>query len=72
MNINPDFLDIIKYIFVVCLAVGVFILYPIAVIWALNTVFGLSIKYTVWSWFGVLILHIFFQGNAIISFNKKK
>ena len=72
MNINPEIIDLVKYILVVTFAVGIFLLYPFAVIWAINAIFGLSVKYTIWSWLGIIILHIFFQGNAIISIKRKK
>jgi hypothetical protein len=29
---------------------------PLLTIWSLNTVFGLKIAYTFWTWFGVLFL----------------
>jgi hypothetical protein len=29
---------------------------PLITIWSLNTVFGLKIAYTFWTWFGVLFL----------------
>jgi hypothetical protein len=29
---------------------------PLLTIWSLNTVFGLKIAYTFWTWLGVLIL----------------
>lgn len=34
---------------------------PLAVIWALNTLFQLGIGYTVWNWLAVIVLSVFFQ-----------
>lgn len=39
-------------------------LWPLAVIWALNTLFALGIPYTFWTWLAVLVL------NATISASK--
>lgn len=40
----------------VILVVALVILGPLAVIWALNTLFGLGIAYTFWTWLAVLVL----------------
>jgi hypothetical protein len=37
--------------FILAVAAG-----PLLTIWSLNTVFGLKIAYTFWTWLGVLIL----------------
>ena len=29
---------------------------PLAIIWALNTLFGLTIEYTFWTWLAVVLL----------------
>ena len=39
-------------------------LWPLAVIWALNTLFALGIPYTFWTWLAVLVL------NTTISASK--
>lgn len=36
-------------------------LYPLAVIWAGNTLFGLSLQYTFWNWLAVVVLGIFIR-----------
>jgi hypothetical protein len=40
---------------------------PLAVIWALNTLFGLTIPFTIWTWLAVIILNL-----TISSTNIKK
>lgn len=32
------------------------ILWPLVIVWALNTIFGLGIAYTFWTWLAMLIL----------------
>ncbi len=41
---------------IVTLVVALVILGPLAIIWALNTLFGLGIAYTFWTWLAVLVL----------------
>ncbi len=41
---------------IVALVVALVILGPLAIIWALNTLFGLGIAYTFWTWLAVLVL----------------
>lgn len=41
---------------VILLIILLVVLMPLAVIWALNTLFALSIAYTFWTWLAVLIL----------------
>lgn len=46
----------IKIFLYLGLIIGLIILGPLFTIWALNTVFGLGIAYTFWTWLGVLWL----------------
>ena len=59
----------ITLLLIVAIAVGIF--YPLGVIWAINSLFNLSIGYTFWNWLAIVVLHIFFQGNTIVSANNK-
>ena len=52
------------YLFVVVLVVLLIILGPLATIAALNTLFGLQIAYTFWTWLSVAWLHILIAGAA--------
>ena len=36
---------------------------PFITIWALNTLFGLGIAYTFWTWLAMICLGLFFNGN---------
>ena len=59
---------------IVGLVIGVIllgILWPLVVIWAVNTLFSFGIAYTFWNWLAVLILTITF-GKANVSVNKSQ
>lgn len=45
----------------------VVLLWPLATIWALNTLFGLTIGYTFWNWLATWILVWTFQGALKVS-----
>jgi hypothetical protein len=53
------------------------IVWPLFSIWALNMLFGLSIKYTFWNWLACWILILTFQGainvrnERVLSFKKQ-
>jgi len=36
---------------------------PFITIWALNTLFGLAIAYTFWTWLAMICLGLFFNSN---------
>ncbi len=44
-------------------------LWPLAIIWAVNTLFSFGIAYTFWNWLAVLVLTISF-GKANVSVKK--
>lgn len=62
--------DLLKVGALLIIAILVGIFYPLAVIWALNTLFSFGLGYTFWNWLAVVVLHVFFQGNAIVTNNK--
>ncbi len=45
------------------------ILWPLAAIWAVNTLFGFTIAYTFWNWLAVVVLTAFF-GKAYVRVKK--
>lgn len=45
------------------------ILWPLVVIWAVNTLFAFGIAYTFWTWLAVLVLTMTF-GKANVKINK--
>jgi hypothetical protein len=45
------------------------LLWPLAVIWAVNTLFSLGIAYTFWTWLAVVVLTATF-GKASVNTNK--
>ena len=57
-----------KILFVLIIICAIFVLGPIATIWALNTLFPvLAIPYTFSTWGAALILAGLFSGNACSS-----
>ena len=52
-------------ILLIMLVIAIFILGPLAVIWALNVLFGLTIAYTFYTWLAILVLGAFFSGNSV-------
>ena len=53
----------------VALAIALVIFGPFALIWALNTLFALSIPYTFWTWLASLVISTIF-GKANVKINK--
>ena len=51
------------------LAIALIIFGPFALIWALNTLFALSIPYTFWTWLASFVISTIF-GKANIKINK--
>lgn len=45
----------------VALLILIVLVGPLAVIWALNTLFQLGIDYTFWNWLAVIVLSVFIQ-----------
>ena len=56
--------------FVIVFAIAMVVLGPIAAIWALNTLFGLSIATTFDTWVAALIIMSILRGDGL-SFSKK-
>ena len=54
--------------FVLTLVAWVFV-WPLAVIWALNTLFAIPIAYTFWNWLAMVVLVAFF-GKASVKVKK--
>jgi hypothetical protein len=48
--------NIISVILIGILVIALLIFWPLAVIWALNTLFGLTIQFTFWTWLAVFVL----------------
>ena len=51
------------------LVIALLIFGPFALIWALNTLFALSIPYTFWTWLASLVISTIF-GKSNIKVNK--
>lgn len=54
------------------LAVLFAILYPILILWSVNTIFALRIPYTIWTWIATVILSSVFQAQTALSSKKKR
>lgn len=59
-----------KLIAVLVFAILLLLFAPLAVIWALNTLFALAIPYTFWTWLAMLVLTGTF-GKANVNTNKQ-
>jgi hypothetical protein len=40
--------------------IALIVFWPLAAIWAVNTLFGFTIAYTFWNWLAVVVLTAFF------------
>lgn len=48
---------------------GMMLFWPFALIWSANTLFGLGIEYTLWTWLAALVIMVAF-GKANIKVEK--
>lgn len=48
---------------ILTIVVLILVFFPFAVIWALNTLFGLGIAYGFYEWLAVLVMSIFLQSK---------
>ena len=48
----------------IVLIVAIIGLGPLLTIWSLNTLFGLKIAYTIWTWLAAFVLQLFFFSKA--------
>jgi len=67
LNSNTSGLGILL---VIALALAVFILGPLAVIWSANTLFNFTIPYTFDTWVATLLIGAFLRGESLVSFKK--
>lgn len=51
------------------LLLGVILVVPFINIWALNTLFGLGIAYTFWTWVASLVLTSMLSGGGLVKKN---
>lgn len=54
----------------IAIIIGIVIVFPFLTIWAVNTLFSLTIPYTLETWVAVILLQIFFKTS--ISYKKDK
>lgn len=57
-------------IFLIILGIFIVIFMPLLVIWALNTLFSLTIVYTLSTWFAVFVIGFFIGGSRAVYKNK--
>ena len=55
--------------FVIVLVIGFTIFYPLAVIWSLNLLFGLTIPYKFSTWCATMLLIGVFAANIVVKKN---
>lgn len=63
--------EIISILVVVILAGLLIAFTPLAIIWALNTLFGLGIAYNFWSWLAVVVLNLTWAYKPALKLNKQ-
>lgn len=51
----------------ICIALG-----PLATIWSINTLFALTIPYTIETWFAIVWLSMITFGNVVSTIRAKK
>lgn len=56
-------------VFGIAIIVAIAVFMPLLYIWALNTLFGLTIAYTIETWAAIVLLQMFF--HTTISFKGK-
>jgi hypothetical protein len=64
--------DAIKIAGLVLLAVLLIVIGPLITIWSLNTLFGLTIAYTIWTWLATAWLSVVTFGNVSAAIRNKK
>ena len=55
----------------ILILLGVFIVSPLVTIWSLNTLFSLTIPYTVATWFATVWLSLVTFGNVVSAVRNK-
>jgi hypothetical protein len=56
--------DIIKFLLIAALILLLIAFGPLVTIWALNTLFGLKIAFTFWTWFATLWIQGLFVAGS--------
>jgi hypothetical protein len=54
---------------VIVLAIGFTVFYPIAIIWSLNLLFGLTIPYTFSTWCATMVISGLFAARVTVNKN---
>jgi hypothetical protein len=65
-------MKLLPFIALFGIAVGVIVFGPFITIWSLNTLFTLSIEYTLETWCAVVWLLTITFGNVVTTIQKKK
>ena len=59
-------------VFIGLLVIALIVLMPIGGIWALNTLFGLTIALTLKNWFAMFLLMVFFGSRTNTNYKKSE
>jgi hypothetical protein len=66
-------LDVIKIVGLLAFIIFCFVIGPVLVIWALNTIFPvLVIPYTLETWAAVVLIGIFIRGDELFKVKRKQ
>ena len=69
MNLNSN-TKLTAGLIIIALAIAAVVVGPLVTIWAVNTLFGLTIPFTLETWFATLIMGAFVRGESILTFKK--
>ena len=62
----------VKYLVIILALIAIIILAPFVTIWALNTLFGLGIAYTFFTWLATVWLQLVTFGSVASAVSGKK
>ena len=72
-SMNKTNIPVVALIIILVLAVCAMIAWPLAIIWALNTLFiTLSIPYSFWTWLAVAVLNVSTFGGLASTIKNTK
>jgi len=54
----------------IAIIIGIAVVMPLLYVWALNTLFGLTIAYSFENWCAVVLLQMFFHATITLKGNK--
>ena len=62
----------IAFLAMVLIALGVIVVVPLVTIWSFNTLFGMGIEYTAWTWLAAFWLQAMLTGSVGAAIRRNK